>query len=57
MLIDGEAEYEVNRIVRHCHCWGRGSGLEYLVSFVGYDESTSEWVTEYNLANALDKLA
>ena len=56
VMVEGQAEWEVDRIVRHRRHRGRGQGLEYLVSFVGFDESASEWLTETDLSNAPEKL-
>lgn len=47
----------MDRIVRHRRRRGRGVGLEYLVTFVGYDISAAEWLTEDALANAPERLA
>ena len=36
IIVDGEAEYEVEKIVRHR---GNGKRGQYLVRWLGYDES------------------
>ena len=41
-LIDGEEEYEVERIVNHCH-YGRSQRLQYLIKWKGYPESDNTW--------------
>ncbi len=41
-LIDGEEEYEVERIVAHQH-FGRSKRLQYLLKWKGYPESDNTW--------------
>ena len=41
-LIDGEEEYEVERIVNH-RCHGRARRLQYLIKWKGYPESDNTW--------------
>jgi hypothetical protein len=41
-LIDGEEEYEVERIISHRH-HGRSQTLQYLVKWKGYPESDNTW--------------
>ena len=45
-------EYEVEKILRHRKRRGRGSGLEYLVLWKGFDVSEATWERAENLANA-----
>ena len=51
--IDGELEYEVEKIVKHRRVRGR---LQYLVAWKGYDESEYMWLTEQDLEHAQDIL-
>ena len=39
VLVEGDIEYEVDRILRHRRRRGRGKGFEFLVMFTGYDVS------------------
>ena len=41
-LIDGEEEYEVERIVAHRQ-FGRSKRLQYLIKWKGYPESDNTW--------------
>src|ERR1700730_3255837 len=41
-LIDGEEEFEVERIISH-RCHGRSRTLQYLVKWKGYPESNNTW--------------
>jgi Chromo (CHRromatin Organisation MOdifier) domain len=47
--VEEQEEYEIEDILSHRA--GR-SGVEYLVSFKGYDASSNEWLPERNLENA-----
>ena len=40
--IDGEEQYEVQAIRKHCVIYGE---MQYLVKWVGYDESENLWLT------------
>lgn len=52
-LVDGEQEYEVERILdRRERRQGRGIRVEYLVKWLGYPEYESTWERESNLTNA-----
>ena len=42
-LIDGEAEYEVEKILKSRR-FGRGRKLQYLIKWKGYPDSDNEWV-------------
>ena len=55
VLIDGLAEYEVTQILEHQRV-GRQQRLEYLVSFVGYDQGANEWLPEAHLEHASELL-
>ena len=55
VLIDGLEEYEVEHILAHRRI-GRRSRLEFLVSFVGYDDGANEWLPEANLEHASELL-
>ena len=48
LAIDDKTEYIVNSIVRHC---GRPRHYQYLVHWVGYDESEDKWLPESELGN------
>jgi hypothetical protein len=53
VLVDGEQEYEVERILdRREKRQGRGIRVEYLVKWLGYPEYESTWERESNLTNA-----
>jgi hypothetical protein len=41
-LIDGEEEYEVERVVNHRH-HGRNRMLQYFIKWKGYPESDNTW--------------
>ena len=41
-LIDGEEEYEVERVVNHW-CHGKARRLQYLIKWKGYPESDNTW--------------
>jgi Chromo (CHRromatin Organisation MOdifier) domain len=47
--VEDSEEFEVEDILNHRQ--GR-SGIDYLVSFKGYDASSNEWLPEANLENA-----
>ena len=49
--MDGNLEYEVEAILRHCNKRAR---RQYLVSWKGYDLCEATWEPESHLANALD---
>ena len=55
VVIDGLDEYEVAQILEHRHI-GRRQRLEFLVSFVGYDQGANEWLPEANLEYAAELL-
>jgi hypothetical protein len=44
-LIDGEEEYEVERIVASRH-FGRGHKLQYLIKWKGYPDAENQWVAK-----------
>jgi hypothetical protein len=44
-LIDGEEEYEVERIVASRH-FGQGHKLQYLVKWKGYPDTENQWVAK-----------
>src|SRR5258707_9509230 len=41
-LIEGEEEYEVERIINH-RCTGRARTLQYLIKWIGYPEADNTW--------------
>jgi hypothetical protein len=47
-LIDGEEEYEVERIVASRH-FGRGHKLQYLVKWKGYPDAENQWVAKEDM--------
>ena len=55
VVIDGLDKYKVAQILEHqrfgCQQW-----LEFLVSFVGYDQGANEWLPEANLEHASELL-
>src|SRR6266404_6156736 len=55
-LIDGEEEYEVERIINSRQV-GRGRQVQYLVKWKGYPDSDNQWVKWQDVANAPDLLA
>ena len=55
VVIDGLDEYEVAQILEHQRV-GCRQRLEYLVSFVGYDQGANEWLPEANLEHASELL-
>ena len=52
VLVGGEVEYEVDRILRHRKRRGRGGGDEYLVLWKGFDASEATWEKASNLEHA-----
>ena len=49
VVVDGELEYEVERIINHRH---RHRRCEYLVKWRGYGPHENSWEPENNLGNA-----
>ena len=57
MLIEDAEEYEVEAILDHRYKRKLGQQvLEYLVKWVGYDQTECTWEPEDNLRNALEIL-
>ena len=54
ILVDGQEEWEVERILKQ---WGRGSRVQFLVKYTGFDESESHWLARNDLANCPEVLA
>ena len=54
ILVEGEAEYEVDCIIRHR---GKGKRHQYLVWWKGYDASKDCWLCTDEFTNALDVLS
>ena len=52
MLVGGDVEYEVDRILRHRKRRGRGGGDEYLVLWKGFNVSEATWEKASNLEHA-----
>src|SRR6266481_197758 len=55
--LDGSNEYEVQRVLdSKINCCRKGSGLVYLVEWLGFDNTTesTSWEPEENLRNAPD---
>ena len=48
IIVDKEAEYEVEKIFRHR---GNGKHHQYLVKWLGYDESEDYWIKKDELTN------
>ena len=53
VIIDGEAEYEVEQILNHRQ---KRNGIEYLVKWRGYGAHEHSWEPEVNLENAEESL-
>ena len=49
IIVNGEAEYEVEKIIRHR---GNGKHRQYLVQWLGYDDSEDFWMKADELTNA-----
>ena len=49
IIVDGEAEYKVDKTVRHR---GNGKCCQYLVQWLGYDNSEDYWVNADKFTNA-----
>ena len=47
-LIDGEEEYEVEKVIASRH-FGRGRKLQYLVKWKGYPDSDNQWVSKEDI--------
>ena len=54
ILLDGQEEWEVERILKQ---WGRGSRVQFLVKYTGFNESESRWLVRNDLANCPEVLA
>ena len=54
IIVEGEAEYEVECIVRHRQ---KGNRCQYLVRWKGYDASEDCWLHTDKLTNAPDVLS
>ncbi len=54
-LINGEEEYEVERIINSCQ-FGRGRHVQYLVKWKGYPDSDNQWI-KWQDVNAPDLIA
>jgi Chromo (CHRromatin Organisation MOdifier) domain len=52
-VIDGEEEWEVERILAHRK---RGRGYQYLVHFKGYSNAEDKWLPAKNLENSSEML-
>ena len=53
-LVEGQEEYEVDHIKRHCCI--RGGKVRYLVHWKGYDNTKDTWEEEDNLEHAQEAL-
>ena len=54
ILVDGQEELEVEIILKQ---WGRGSRVQFLVKYTGFDESESRWLARNDLADCPEVLA
>ena len=54
IIIDGEAEWEVEQLVRHLMSQGK---CQYLVRYRGFDMSEAVWLDETDLTHAQGVLA
>ena len=54
IIVDGEEEYQVEKIIKHKLLRNR---TQYLVRWKGYDNSSDEWLSEDALANAQEVLS
>ena len=54
ILVDGQEEWEVEKILKE---WGRGSRVQFLVKYTGFDELESRWLVRNDLANCPEVLA
>ena len=52
-IIDGEQEYEVEKIIRHKR---KGQGTQFLIRWKGYDQTEDSWEPQQNLKNAAEIL-
>jgi hypothetical protein len=46
VLVEGEKEYEVEKVLNSCFCYGQ---LEFFVAWKGYGVEENSWVPECNL--------
>ena len=53
LVVDGEQEWEVERLLHHRK---RRGTMQYLVKYLGYDMSEAMWLDEEDLGNAPDLL-
>jgi hypothetical protein len=53
--MDAGEEVEIERILKERKT--RGGVSEFLVKWLGYDESENEWVAEYDMGNAQEAIA
>ena len=55
IMDDGTIEYEVESILKHrIRKYGRGSRLEYLIHWKGYETHDDTWEPLRNLTNCMD---
>lgn len=54
IVVEGQAEYKIERVIAHRD--RRGRQREYLVRWVGHDSSEDMWLPESELTNARDIL-
>ena len=52
-IVDGQKEWEVEKVLQHCK---RGKTTQYLVRWKGFTRDHDSWESERNLNNAKEKI-